>query len=156
MKAIFFFTACLFTLLQARASVVVSPTFVNFGLTSLNQSAIPRTIGIQNRGSSAVEMQVVEDTCASDFSVNAAVCSRRLAPQETCTMQAQFVPVARGVRNCTIEVREVQSAAQTIKLTGTGIVREQDNSVQEDEFDLDENPTMAGDTPTFDRIKTAE
>lgn len=95
----------------------------NFGNAYIGSTTPYRTFTVTNTGGSSSGPMTVSITGANaaDFNLGSHSCSS-LAPQQSCTVQARFAPLAAGTRVASLEVVSGSGASVTSALSGTGML----------------------------------
>jgi hypothetical protein len=102
--------------------VTLSAKSLNFGAVTVGHTSPPQKVILTNKGSSRLSFTQISISGPNkkDYSqVNA--CGTGLAAGESCTTDVWFTPIAKGVRNATLNFYDNGGGSpQTVTLTGTG------------------------------------
>ena len=115
--------ACLFVL--ANQAFAAAPTAVNFGTVPLGQTSPAQTVTVNfsQSGQIAAIKAMLQGSTGLDYSSTGGTCQLGSTYQagESCTVQVTFKPLAPGVRNGAIVLRNSAGATiATAYLTGIG------------------------------------
>jgi hypothetical protein len=107
-----------------QAGATLSPGTISFGSQPVNTQSATKTITLMNTGTGTLTYSnmTVGGATPGDFSVGDSNCASTvfLAPNDTCTITVQFVPIAIGHRSATIVVHDnAPSGTQTVNVSGT-------------------------------------
>ncbi len=101
----------------APASIVLTPSSLQFPATVVQQTSASQNISIANTGGVAATLQT--PTISGDFSITASTCGATLAPQTACAVSVRFTPTDKGTRSGTLTLVD-SVGTQTAPLSGTG------------------------------------
>ena len=102
---------------SAPASVVLTPSSVTFGATTVGQTSAAIGVSVANTGGTATTINSI--TAGGDFAVSSTACGMTLPAQNACQVNVTFTPTASGTRTGTLTVVD-SVGTQTATLTGTG------------------------------------
>ena len=101
------------------SSAMLNPTSLTFSAQDLGTTSAARAVSLSNQGTATLDISSIVVTGEFLQSNN---CGTSLAPGASCTISAQFRPVALGTRSGTLSVTDnAPGSPQTVSLTGTGI-----------------------------------
>ncbi len=104
----------------APASVVLTPTALTFGATTVGQTSAAIGLSVANTGgANSIPVSINSITANGDFAVSSTACGTTLLPQNACQVNVTFMPAASGTRTGTLTVVD-SVGTQTATLTGTG------------------------------------
>jgi hypothetical protein len=101
----------------APASIVLTPTSLNFAATIVNQTTAAQIITIANTGGTPATLQA--PTITGDFALNANTCGTTLAASTACAVSITFTPTASGARSGVFSITD-NVGTQTAQLSGIG------------------------------------
>ncbi len=101
----------------APAAVVLTPLFLSFPSTTLNETSAAQNVTISNTG--GVPATIGTPGISGDFAITANTCGSSLPAQTGCTVSVRFRPTASGARSGALTVA-TGSGTVTASLTGTG------------------------------------
>jgi len=106
----------------AAPHVVITPTFLGFGLHKVGSSTT-KPVALNNQGSAplVISQMTISGTNQSDFSY-ASGCGSSLAAGATCTVKVTFQPSAKGLRKASLTIYDNNNvnSSQTVVLQGGG------------------------------------
>ena len=96
----------------------------DFGGQAVGDPAAGQTLVVTNIGAQA--LQVIGETLGGpdlgDFAISADNCSgRRLAFEQSCTIQARFTPTTTGARTAQLTLTDNEPSTTSITLSGVGV-----------------------------------
>jgi hypothetical protein len=101
----------------APASIVLTPSSLSFGPTTVGSPSAPQYVTIANTGD--IASTLTSETATGDFSLSANTCTGSLAGNYSCTVGIVFTPGASGTRNGVLTVTD-SVGTQSALLSGTG------------------------------------
>jgi hypothetical protein len=101
----------------APASILLTPSSLSFGPTTVGSPSAPLYVTIANTGDIASALS--SETVNGDFSLAANTCTGSLAGNYSCTLGIVFTPGTSGTRNGVLTVMD-SVGTQTALLSGTG------------------------------------
>ena len=102
---------------SAPASVVLTPIFLIFPSTLVNQTAASEIVTVSNTGGEPATLQLPSVT--GDFAIDQSTCGTSLASQTGCSIVITFTPTASGNRMGVLTITG-SAGVQTAQLSGTG------------------------------------
>jgi hypothetical protein len=104
----------------AAASIVLTPTSLNFAANTVNQSDPSQIVTVANVGGTTATLQTPNITGNSaDFAITANTCTATLPPSTACSIAITFTPTATGARSATLSITD-SAGTQTAALSGVG------------------------------------
>ncbi len=101
----------------APAAVVLTPLFLTFPSTIVNQTAPTEIVTISNTGGNPATLQT--PAISGDFAIEQSTCGASLPAQTGCSVVIAFTPTASGLRTGVLTVVD-SAGTQTAQLSGTG------------------------------------
>jgi len=101
-------------------TAVIVPGALQFQPQLVSTASAPETVLLSNTGTGPLTIASI--TAAGDYSVSSN-CPTAIAPQNGCTLQVTFKPVASGLRTGTLSISDdavASGATQSVSLSGTG------------------------------------
>jgi hypothetical protein len=96
----------------------VSPTAVSFGPVQVGKTSSPRKVRLTNAGNARLNISHI--TVSGDF-LEQHSCGKTLAVGQSCTIQVNFKPRAKGIRTGQVTITDnAPGRTQRISLKGTG------------------------------------
>jgi hypothetical protein len=96
----------------------VSPTAVSFGPEQVGKTSSPRKVRLTNAGNARLNISGI--TVSGDF-LEQHSCGKSLAVGQSCTIQVNFKPRAKGIRTGQVTITDnAPGRTQRISLKGTG------------------------------------
>jgi hypothetical protein len=96
----------------------MSPTAVNFGPEQVGKTSSPRKVRLTNAGNARLRISGI--TVSGDF-LEQHSCGKSLAVGQSCTIQVNFKPRAKGIRTGHVTITDnAPGRTQKISLKGTG------------------------------------
>ncbi len=95
-----------------------------FGAQTVSQGSASQTIVITNLGAQALQIggATLGGANPGDFALGADHCSgRRLAFDQSCTIEASFTPSASGARSALLQLEDNEPTAGSVALSGSGV-----------------------------------
>lgn len=100
--------------------ITLSGSSIAFGNQIINTSSATQAITVQNTGTGTCNITDVTDD--SDQFTTTTNCGSTLATTASCTVTIAFAPTSLGAKSGTVTVNDDDGGADTIGVTGTGIV----------------------------------
>jgi hypothetical protein len=104
-------------------AIKVTPSSLNLGTVTVGNSSSPQTITVTNVSNATVTFTSigVAGLNAADFLITSGTCGPMLAGGASCTLGIRFKPIATGLRNGTLQLKDDGGGSpQTAALKGTG------------------------------------
>lgn len=109
----------------SSSTVLLNPTFINYGNQDDGTSSPPTAVTMTNTGTGTMTITSIALTGAnaSEFPINSSTCSATLAASASCTWNVVFSPVTAGSKSAAVTITtSAPSSPDSIPLTGTGRV----------------------------------
>src|SRR5205823_7667527 len=104
-------------------AIKLAPSSLNLGTVTVGNSSSPQTITVTNVSNAIVTFTSigVAGLNPADFPITSNTCGLTLAGGSSCTLGIRFKPIATGIRNGTLQVKDNGGGSpQTAALKGTG------------------------------------
>jgi len=101
-------------------TVSISPTALSFGNVAINSTSAPKTVTLENTGSTALEISSI--TASTPFAVSSNTCGATLASGKICKVSVTFTPTQLGPLTGTLSFTDnAAGSPQAVALSGTGV-----------------------------------
>ena len=110
-------------LVGTGTAIKLTPSSLNLGTVTVGNSSSPQTITVTNVTNATVTFTSigVAGLNPADFPITSNTCGLTLAGGASCTLGIRFKPLATGIRNGTLQVKDNGGGSpQTAALKGTG------------------------------------
>ncbi len=110
-------------LVGTGTAIKLTPSSLNLGTVTVGNSSSPQTITVTNVSNATVTFTSigVAGLNPADFPITSNTCGPTLAGGASCTLGIRFKPIATGIRNGTLQVKDNGGGSpQTAALKGTG------------------------------------
>jgi len=110
-------------LVGTGTAIKLTPSSLNLGTVTVGNSSSPQTITVTNVSNATVTFTSigVAGLNPADFPITSNACGPTLAGGASCTLGIRFKPLATGIRNGTLQVKDNGGGSpQTAALKGTG------------------------------------
>ena len=110
-------------LVGTGTAIKLTPSSLNLGTVTVGNSSSPQTITVTNVSNATVTFTSigVAGLNPADFPITSNTCGLTLAGGSSCTLGIRFKPIATGIRNGTLQVKDNGGGSpQTAALKGTG------------------------------------